>query len=221
MGWSFGGDREKFTLAEMIDVFSWDRISLGGPVFDVAKLISLNEQYIHALTHEQLADLIIAWRLNRDYLIKLMPLAQKRIKKLDEVIPLTEYFFAGDLDYTPVIAEMTVAGVAPAAVAEALLAYVERCEAREGFTAKILDEEARAWATSLGWKPKQAFPLIRLALTARMASPGLFETMETLGKEIARRRLRQAADAIAQRGKAVPAAAAVAAGDKPGTAKPA
>ena len=38
MGWSFGGDREMFTLDEMIAVFSWDRISLGGPVFDLAKL---------------------------------------------------------------------------------------------------------------------------------------------------------------------------------------
>ena len=50
MGWSFGGDREKFTLAEMIEVFSWDRISLGGPVFDLAKLTWLNEQYLHEMS---------------------------------------------------------------------------------------------------------------------------------------------------------------------------
>ena len=50
MGWSFGGDREKFTLAEMVEVFSWDRMSLGGPVFDLDKLTWLNEQYIHELS---------------------------------------------------------------------------------------------------------------------------------------------------------------------------
>ncbi|HEY0194313.1 MAG TPA: glutamate--tRNA ligase, partial [Kofleriaceae bacterium] len=49
MGWSFGGDREKFTLQEMTDVFSWDRISLGGPVFNLEKLTWLNEKYIHEL----------------------------------------------------------------------------------------------------------------------------------------------------------------------------
>ena len=49
MGWSFGDDREKFTLDEMIAVFSWDRISLGGPVFDLDKLTWLNEKYIHEL----------------------------------------------------------------------------------------------------------------------------------------------------------------------------
>src|SRR6266850_1616572 len=70
MGWSFGGDREKFTLDEMISVFSWDRISLGGPVFDLAKLTWLNEQYLHELSYEQLADALIAWRLNREYWVR-------------------------------------------------------------------------------------------------------------------------------------------------------
>ena len=52
MGWSFGNDREQFSLAEMIEVFSWDRVSLGGPVFDLAKLARFNEQYIHKLSDE-------------------------------------------------------------------------------------------------------------------------------------------------------------------------
>jgi glutamyl-tRNA synthetase len=197
LGWSFGGDREKFTLAEMIEVFSWDRVSLGGPVFDVAKMTALNEKYIHELTFEQLADRIIAWRVNRDFLVKLMPLAQKRIKRLDEFVPLTEYFFAGDLDYAPVLGEMKIEGVAPAAVAEALRAFVEKLDAREGWAKADLEADMKAWATEHNWKPKQAYPLIRLALTARMAAPGLGDTMEVLGKELARRRLRKAADAIA------------------------
>src|SRR5262249_18374500 len=66
MGWSYGGDREKFTVPEMIDVFSWDKVSLGGPVFDLAKLNWLNEQYIHEMSPDALADAMIAWRLNRD-----------------------------------------------------------------------------------------------------------------------------------------------------------
>src|SRR4051812_11924332 len=97
MGWSFGGDREKFTLDEMISVFSWDRISLGGPVFGLDKLTWLNEQYMHELSYEQLADALIGWRLNKQFLIKLLPLLRERVKKLDEVIPLGEFFFSGEL----------------------------------------------------------------------------------------------------------------------------
>ena len=60
MGWSIGGDREKFTLAEMIEAFTFDRVSLGGPVFDLKKLTWLNEQYIHEMTPQQLADALVA-----------------------------------------------------------------------------------------------------------------------------------------------------------------
>jgi glutamyl-tRNA synthetase len=198
MGWSFGGDREKFTLAEMTEVFSWDRISLGGPVFGLDKLTWLNEQYIHEQSYEQLADALVGWRLGRDFFVKLMPLFRERIKKLDELIPQTEYFFAGDLDYGPVLPAMAIPEVAPADLAKALLAFVERFEARDGFAVAMLEEEARKWAEGLGWKPKHAFPVLRLAISARDKTPPLFDTMSVLGKELTRRRLRRAAGVIAR-----------------------
>jgi glutamyl-tRNA synthetase len=198
MGWSFGGDREKFTLDEMVSVFSWERISLGGPVFDLAKLVWLNEQYIHSLSYEQLADTLVGWRLNRDYLARVMPLVRERIKKLDEFIPATEFFFSGDLDYTPVLAEMAIPDVAPAAVGKALLDYVERFEARDGWSHAALEELGRTWCEAHGWKPKHGFMVLRLAVTGRKASPPLFETMEVLGKEITRRRLRRAAELLSK-----------------------
>ncbi|MDB4964182.1 MAG: glutamyl-tRNA synthetase, partial [Myxococcales bacterium] len=196
MGWSFGEDREKFTLAEMVDAFSWDKVSLGGPVFNLEKLTWLNEKYIHDLDYEQLADAVIDWRLNKDYLVKVLPLVRERIKKLDELIPAIEYFFSGDLDYAPVLADMKVPDVAPADVSKALLQYIEMIEAREGFSATVLEEVARAWTEGLGWKAKHTFMLLRLAVTGRKASPPLFETMSVLGKEITRRRLRRAADVV-------------------------
>jgi glutamyl-tRNA synthetase len=196
MGWSFGGDREKFTLPEMVAAFSWDRISLGGPVFNLDKLTWLNEKYLHELSIDELADRAIAWRLNRDYLRSILPLVHKRIRKLDELIPATEFLFSGDLDYASVAAELAVPEVAPADVAKALSAYVERFEARVGWTKQALEEEATAWCTELGWKTKHAFMLLRVAVTGRTATPPLFETMVALGKEITRRRLRRAAEVV-------------------------
>ncbi|MGE0868960.1 MAG: glutamate--tRNA ligase [Kofleriaceae bacterium] len=196
MGWSFGDDQEKFTLQQMIDAFSWDKVSLGGPVFNLEKLTWLNEKYIHELDFEQLADAAIDWRLNREFLIKVMPLVRERIKKLDELIPAIEYFFSGDLDYSSVLAEMKVPDVPGPEVGKALLAFVERFEAREGFSAQLLEEEARQWCEALGWKTKHAFMLLRFAVTGRKASPPLFETMAVLGKEITRRRLRRAAEVV-------------------------
>ncbi|MBL0212430.1 MAG: glutamate--tRNA ligase [Myxococcales bacterium] len=196
MGWSFGHDREKFTLSEMIEVFSWDRMSLGGPVFGQDKLTHLNELYLHELTPEQLVDTVLAWRLNRDYLLKLAPLFQKRIKKLSDVMPVVDLFFCADLDYAHVLGDMKIPDVANKDVGKALLELIEKLEAREGFEPAILEEVARQWTTALTWKPKHAFMLLRLAVTGRTASPGLFETMSVLGKELTRRRLRSAAELI-------------------------
>jgi glutamyl-tRNA synthetase len=197
MGWSFGDDREKFTLDEMIENFSWDRISLGGPVFDLAKLTWLNEKYIHDLSHEELADVLLGWRLSRDHLTAVVRLVRERIKKLDEFVPATEYFFSGDLDYSGVLAEMAIPEVDGAATGKGLLALIDRLELRDGWDGKVLEEEARAWCEALGWKSKHAFMLLRLATTGRKASPPLFDTMAVLGKEVTRRRLRQAAEAVA------------------------
>jgi len=212
MGWSYGDDREKFTLEEMIEQFSLDKVALGGPVFDLAKLTWLNEKYIHDLSHEQLADAVLSWRLSREHLIDVLRLVRERIKRLDELVPLTEYFFSGDLDYAGVIAEMKVPNVEPAAVGRGLLALLDRIEVRDGWDAKMLEEEARAWADELKWKSKHAFMLLRLAVTARKASPPLFDTMAVLGKELTRRRLRQAAEALADKGGGDPAGSAGGAG---------
>jgi glutamyl-tRNA synthetase len=199
MGWSFGDDREKFTVDEMVASFSWDKVSLGGPVFDLDKLTWLNEKYIHELSYEQLVDALLSWRLSREHLLKIVPLARERIKRLDDFIPLTEYFFAGDLDYSAIVGGLVVPDVASPGVAQGLLAFVDRVEAREGWDAKMLEEESRAWATALGWKTKHAFMLLRLVATGRKASPSLFDTMAVLGKEVTRRRLRQAAELLARR----------------------
>lgn len=198
MGWSFGGEREIFSVPEMIEVFSWQRMSLGGPVFNLEKLTWLNEQYLHQLSHEQLVDALLGWRLRRDYLLQVAPLIRERIRKLDEFIPATEYFFAGDVDYREVLADMMWPEVAPGDIAKGLLAYVDRCEALEAWDATDLETQAREWTEQLGWKSKHAFMLLRCAATGRKASPPLFETIAVLGKEMVRRRLRLAADAIAK-----------------------
>lgn len=66
----------------------------------------------------------------------------------------------------------------------------------------MLHDEAKAWTDELGWKSKHSFILLRLVATGRKASPGLFETMAVLGKEVLRRRVRRAAELIASGGKA-------------------
>jgi len=199
MGWSIGGDREKFTLAEMIDGFSFERISLGGPVFDLEKLAWLNGLYLRDLSPLELVARLRGWRLDDAYLARVAGLVRERMRRLDEFVPQVDYFFAGDLDYTAVAASLVPKGKTGGDVAAALAAFAEELDTLRGpFVGPALEALGRAFAEKLGWKTKELFMTLRVVMTARTASPPLFETMEVLGKDICRRRVRQAAELAAR-----------------------
>jgi glutamyl-tRNA synthetase len=207
MGWSIAGDREHFTLPEMVEAFSLDRVSLGGPVFDLVKLGSMNADYLRALDDAEVVRRLRAWRFSDEALRALVPLVRERIQRLDEFVPLTEFFFSGDLDYAAISRELLLKGRVPKEVAEVLLLFGEALDAHRDFSAPGLEALARGFAEKNGWQTKELFMLLRLAATARKATPPLFETLVGLGRELTRRRLRLAAEYV----KKMPAPTAVAA----------
>lgn len=190
MGWSISGDRERFDLAEMINVFSFDRMSLGGPVFDLVKLSAMNADYLRALDDQAIVDRLRSWRLSDDFLRSLVPLVKPRVQRLDEFLPMTEFFFSGDLDYTPVQKDLVFKNRTAKEVGVALLDFVEVLDAHRDFTHQGLEQVTRGFAEKLGWDVKELFMVVRMAATARKATPPLFETLAVLGRDVVRRRLR-------------------------------
>ncbi len=73
MGWSMPDESEKFSLTQMQDAFDIQRVSLGGPVFDVEKLSWLNGQWLRDQSDEQFLDSLLDWAYNRDYAMKIIP----------------------------------------------------------------------------------------------------------------------------------------------------
>ncbi len=193
MGFSLGDNREKFTLPEMVEAFAWDKVSAGAPVFDLEKLSWLNGLYIREMSPEQLVQAIRGWRLSDEMLRRLVPLVHERIRRLDDFVPAIEYFLAGDLDYTHVVGDLVPKTRDAAATAEALGGLADELDALRPFAVATLDPAVRAYTEKLGWKTKELFMAVRVAITGRTAAPPLFDTMEVLGKEIVRRRLRAAA----------------------------
>jgi glutamyl-tRNA synthetase len=199
MGFSIGDNREKFTLDEMIAAFDWQKVSTGGPVFDLEKLGWLNGIYIRELTPEGLIQRLRAWRLSDDAMRRLVPLVHERIRRLDDFIPAVEYFLSGDIDHGPVLDEMVPKTRDAAATIEALNGLADELDALRPFTVATLDPAIRAYTEKIGWKTKELFMAIRVAITGRSAAPPLFDTMEVLGKELVRRRLRTAAQRLGAR----------------------
>jgi glutamyl-tRNA synthetase len=190
MGWSISGDREKFTLTEMIDVFTFDRMSLGGPVFDLVKLSAVNADYLRALDDDAVVARLREWRLGDDYLKQLVPLVRQRVQRLDEFIPMTEFFYSGDLDYTPVAKDLIPKNRTAKDVADCLLGFVEALDVQRDFSHTALEAATRAYAEKIAWDPKELFMVVRMGATARKATPPLFETLAVLGRDVVRRRLR-------------------------------
>jgi len=183
----------------MVTEFTFDRISLGGPVFDLEKLSWLNGLYLRELTPAQLVQRLRAWRLSDEHLLKVATLIHERVRRLDEIIPSTEYFFSGDLDYAGVAKDLVPKGRTPKETAVLLGEFAEELDAqRVPFTAAALEAAGRGFAEKKEWKTKDLFMILRLVASGRAASPPLFETMEVLGKELVRRRMRVAADFIAR-----------------------
>ncbi len=196
MGFSFGGDREKFTLAEMVEAFSWDKVSLGAPVFDLEKLSWLNGHYVRALSIDELLARLRAWRLGDEYLLRVLPLVRERAERLDQIIPATTFFFSGDLDYSTVLGELVPKGKDAPATATALGELADELDNVRAWNAAALEPAVRAFAEKLGWQAKELFSAVRVASTGRTAAPPLFDTLDVIGKDLVRRRLRLAATAL-------------------------
>jgi glutamyl-tRNA synthetase len=196
MGFSFGGDREKFTLPEMIEAFDWSKVSTGGPVFDLAKLSWLNGLYIRELTPAKLIERLVQWRLSPAFLEQLAPLVLQRVERLDQFIPATDFFFAGDLDYGATLADMIPKGRDKKDTSKALSELADELDGVRPFTVAAVEPAVRAYADKIGWPTKELFMAVRLAATGRAASPPLFDTLIVIGKELVRRRLRKAAEAL-------------------------
>jgi len=190
MGYSLGDDREKFTLEELLEAFDIDRVSLGEPVFDVEKLNWLNGLYIRDLDVNELAGRILAHQFDSGYIARIAPLIQERIRRLDEFVSKTSFFFASELEYDSslLIGKKMTADQ----MVEAFNALADELDALRHWNRESIEETLRGFCQRTGTKPRGLFMPVRIAVTGRKASPGLFETMEVMGKPLCQARMREA-----------------------------
>ena len=199
LGYSMGDDRERFTVDEMIAHFEWSRVSPGGPVFDPAKLDAFSGQDIRALDLDALHRRICAAVLPPERLKALLVHAKERIDRLDDFIPYVAFAFGGEVDYGPVIDKAKIKGRTrdeAIAALEDFAQEIERDREARSFAVPALEAFARGFCQAKGWKPKDLFSLLRIAVTGRTAAPPLFDTMALCGKDRCRLRIRAFVEAL-------------------------
>jgi glutamyl-tRNA synthetase len=201
MGWTMPDGREFFTVEEMIEAFSFERVQLGGPVFDREKLIWMNGKYIREhLSEEAIVRHLREEVFSEEYLRRMVPLVRERIDTFDRFVAYGDYFFTGELSYE--LADFLGKKVDRETVIRVFEALLPRVDALMDWETPEIERIIRGLVGELGVKGAAVFMPIRVAVTGKRATPPLFETMEVLGKEICRWRLRSALEFLRQAGEA-------------------
>jgi len=198
MGYAMPDERQEFSLAEFVGHFALERISLGGPVFDLEKLRWLNGVYLRKLAPRELLERLRGHLLSDEYLLRVLPLCQERIETLEDFFDYAGFFFSGEVAYgQAALSAMVPQGRTPAETAKMLSSLLEeKIDRLVEWTDAVIESELRAFGESAGWSVKELFMAVRIATTGRSATPPLFETLAVLGKETCRRRIRKAADLL-------------------------
>jgi glutamyl-tRNA synthetase len=196
MGWAMPDEHEEFSVDEFVHEFTLERISLGGPVFDVEKLKWLNGKYLRRLSPAELLERLRAQLLSEGHLREVIPLVQERIDTLEGFFEYASFFFTGEVAYdADATRAMVPKGRTPADNQTLLKLLVEEeLDLVLDWRKETLETAIRRFSEKSGWPAGELFMTLRVATTGRVASPPLFETLAVLGKETCRRRLRRAAE---------------------------
>jgi glutamyl-tRNA synthetase len=179
LGWSFDDRTTIMSRDELVERFALGRVGSSPATFDYAKLDWMNGVYLREMAPEAFADTLVEYLRERGFegdeetIRASAPLVQEKISRLDEYQGFAGFFFrrieapVGLVDGAgPILAEArdTLAAVEP-------------------FTAEPIEAALRGLAERLGLKPRDAFGPIRATVTGSKVSPGLFESLELLGRE--------------------------------------
>ncbi|GMR22526.1 MAG: glutamate--tRNA ligase [Acidobacteriota bacterium] len=194
-GWTRAEGEEKFTLDEFIENLDIKSLSVSGPVFDVEKLRWLNARYIREdYDAASLAKLLRDWALGPEYLEKIVPLAQPRLETLSDWGFLTAFFFA---DRVPVRAEeLTLKGKEPGDLVGVFQMSVWMFDGLSRFDAESIEGVLRSLSEKLDIKLRDLTRPFYVAITGSKASTPLFDSIALLGRDLTRKRLREAIELL-------------------------
>jgi glutamyl-tRNA synthetase len=182
LGWSYDDKTTIMSRDELMERFSFDRVLSSPAAFDYDKLDWINGVYLRGLPPDDYADALIdylgpGW--DPEKVRRIAPLVQEKLTRLGEFPRFANFYFREDVEpEDPSLLDPSVISRAREVLAEV-----------ESWDAASIEAALRELAAELGLKPGQAFMPIRMAVTGAKVSPGLFESLEVLGRDESLRRL--------------------------------
>jgi glutamyl-tRNA synthetase len=187
LGWAPDGETTIMSRDELVERFDLERVGASPATFDYAKLDWMNGVYLRELASARYADELLAFLRDQgldwdeERVRAAAPLVQEKIARLGE-FPAFAGFLFGEVEPDPALLDADVLAAASTAL-----------EQVEPFEAERIEVALKELCEELGLKPRQAFQPIRVALTGSRVSPGLYESIELLGRDESLGRIRRAA----------------------------
>ncbi|GAB4339954.1 MAG: glutamate--tRNA ligase [Calditrichia bacterium] len=192
LGWQPGDDRELLERTEMIELFSLERVSKNGAVFDTDKLNWMNAQYLSGKSNQWLLEEVLPlWKkapwgrqvpghFSTESLLRIIELHKPRVKTLSDFVEQCDFYFQAPQQYDP-------KGVKKNLKNQEIWSWLgiinNELDSLPNFEESALEQTIRGTAEKLGISAGKLIHPIRLAVSGKAATPGLFEILAVLGKE--------------------------------------
>lgn len=195
LGWSYDEKQEIFSRQELIEKFSLERIGKNPAVFNTEKLIWLNGEYIKHLPLSERTKKVIPFLQNANLspekveeakLQKIVEIVGDRLKILSDIVTYTDFFFKEKIEYS----EDILKALGKYKNGQAIIPEIKDALGQlEPFNLETIEKSIRTLSEKNNTKPKEAIHTLRIILTGKTVTPGLFEIIFLLGKEIIRKRI--------------------------------
>jgi len=204
LGWSPGDDRELMTIDELVAAFSLEAISGGNAVFNTEKLDWMNGQYIARLPVARLADAVIPFMAEtgipvpqpQDWFHRLLELLRPRAKRLVDFVELARPYLVDTVEYE---AEAVEKHLLVPRLGEHLAVLASNLRTVDPFDEPHVEAAVRGTAAERGIKAGPLIHAVRVAVTGRTTSPGLFEVLVLIGRERTVERIQRLVNFLATR----------------------
>jgi glutamyl-tRNA synthetase len=186
LGWAPDGETTIMSREELVERFSLERVGSSPATFDYAKLDWMNGVYLRELSPDDYADRLVTWLREQgsdwpeERVRAAAPLVQGKIARLDEFPGFAGFLFH-EVEPDPALLDGRILEAAETALAET-----------NTWSAAVIEEILKRLCEDLGEKPRTVYMPIRVAVTGSRVSPGLYESLELLGKDEALARIARA-----------------------------
>lgn len=196
LGWNDGTTQEVFSTTELIDKFSLVKVQRSGARFDEKRLLWVNGHFIRELSLAELAKRVeffwpdSAKKASKDFRLRVLALAQDRLKTLADLPELTGYFFTEPTPNHSLIGDnKQLAKLSPDELSRLVQAAHDKLATLSQWTPDTIQNALNQLLDETGQKPGILFSLIRIYTTWAAFSPQLNDTLALLGRDTVLNRL--------------------------------